>query len=516
LNTRREFLERLFALLEERRTAYVVLRNFDSVFDEGTSDVDLLAEDRDAVFAAGQAAARATGHRLVQSAPFTCQSWVWWNGSTGFVRVDVDTDLRWRWLQGPSTAGILERRVRRGAFYIPAPHDEADALRVKLATRGLLEERYVRRLIELGAPAVSAARKRRRLLVSNLLNPLRWPGILRHLASDVRRYVVRRRSPAGIAVRVVTARDFDADAFAGALAGLFPTMKRAGGIPREIRRARFTGGLALDVRRVESDEALAPAARGSGADFTAMIESSGCLHAAHAPSGAMTSAGEGNPADALAAFICECLARVLDPRAPRRGLAVVLAGVDGAGKTTFARNLCALAVEPGRYAGCRYFHFIPPLRGPADFPWPVFTDQSRHRGDSSPLASALRLIRNVVRARVAWTFRVAPLLRAGRLVVLDRFVANYWLDPESVRFSGPRWLLLLAQRLIPKPDLLIALDAEAEVLHRRKGELALDEIHAQQRRLRELPALAGARMDLDAARPAAVLARSAFEQLSRM
>ena len=193
----------------------------------------------------------------------------------------------------------------------------------------------------------------------------------------------------------------------------------------------------------------------------------------------------------------------------------MLAGVDGAGKTTFARNLCATADQVG-FAGCRYFHWIPRVFGKAQFPWPVFSDLARNFGPASALLSVFRLLKSILLARISWTFRIAPLVRAGHLVLLDRFITNYWLDPASVRYGGPAWLLALAQRLFPKPDVLIALDAPEEILSQRKGELTPGQIREQQQRLRDLPSLAKSRIDLDAAQPPDALAATAFAKLSAL
>lgn len=506
MNTRGDFLRRLFAMLDERSLAFVVLRNFDAVFEDTGSDVDLLAHPRDlrAVFAAAIAAAAQTGHRLVQRVRFVNHSWVFWNGADDFTRVDLDTAIRWRWLAALDAATILAARVRRGEFSVPAPAHEAEILRVQIATKGHAEERYQRRLAELGAPPAAPARDRRRLLERTLWHPLRWPRALGFAASDAARLLGRWRCPPGLAVQIIAAADFDAPALERALAVLFPPGKRG---------ALFKGGLAVNVIRVSADADLAETARACSArvDFLAVLESGGRLHAAHVASGFMLS---GARADGLAHFICVALARDLESAPATRGVSVLLAGLDGAGKSTFARNLCAAALDTPRFSGGRYFHWIPALAGGAEFPWPVFRDLPRAtvvpRGFAATLTSALRLARSVARARLVWYFRIAPAVRAGRLVVLDRFVANYWLDPASVRYSGPPAWLALARRLLPQPDFLLALDAEAAVIRARKGELTPAQIAEQQSRLRALPPLARRRVDLDAARAPDELVRQAL------
>jgi len=44
-------------------------------------------------------------------------------------------------------------------------------------------------------------------------------------------------------------------------------------------------------------------------------------------------------------------------------------------------------------------------------------------------------------------------------------------DPKRYRYGGPRWLAAVWDRLLPKPDYLIFLDAEPDVLLSRKQEV---------------------------------------------
>ena len=97
--------------------------------------------------------------------------------------------------------------------------------------------------------------------------------------------------------------------------------------------------------------------------------------------------------------------------------------------------------------------------------------------------------------------------------MLDRFVANYWLDPVSVRYAGSPGWLKIALLLLPQPDIVLTLDADASVLRSRKGELTLEQINEQQARLRSLPALARRRVNLDAALPPDTLVRQTLTLL---
>ncbi len=515
---RREFLEALFKELDQRSIAYVVLRNFDSVFDESSTDVDLLAGDADGIFCAAVNAANATGHKLVQKTRFVNHSWVWWNGDESFTRVDVDTELRWRCFQSIATREILDGRIRQGPFFVPCPDHEAEGIRVNVANRGGREARYDQRLGELGSEPAIPASERSRLIRRNLA-PQRWIAVLGHIARDIARLLWRKRNPVGLVLQIHSSIPFSAGEIADRLALLFPPSKRAqDASPRAIRDALFRGGLAVDcTEKADDSSAVAGTKQGASSRRTviAFLDSKRCLYLADMNGGWMrTVSAAPSAAKAIATFVCDALSRDLSRSEKRRGLSVMLVGVDGAGKSTFARNLFERALESRRFSGCSYFHWIPRCLGRVGFPFPVYQDLPRNSGASSPVLSIIRLLKNLGLAWLGWFFRVLPAVRKGRLVVLDRFIANYWLDPASVRYSGSSNFLRVVLTLFPKPDVLIALDADPEILRSRKGELTIEQIRAQQTLIRSMPRLARVRLDMDAALPSQDLVDAAFQKLS--
>ena len=81
MSTRRELLTHLFRLLDERQIPWCVLRNYNSLFDDSSSDVDLLTEPARtaAVIACCLEAAKLAGQSLVQRTRFVNHSLVFWN-----------------------------------------------------------------------------------------------------------------------------------------------------------------------------------------------------------------------------------------------------------------------------------------------------------------------------------------------------------------------------------------------------------------------------------------------------
>jgi hypothetical protein len=70
-------------------------------------------------------------------------------------------------------------------------------------------------------------------------------------------------------------------------------------------------------------------------------------------------------------------------------------------------------------------------------------------------------------------------LSRSTLVMNDRHFVDILVDRTRYRYGGPLWLIRLIWRLIPKPNLIILLDAPAEVLQARKQEVSFEETARQ-------------------------------------
>jgi thymidylate kinase len=153
------------------------------------------------------------------------------------------------------------------------------------------------------------------------------------------------------------------------------------------------------------------------------------------------------------------------------GKIVAILGPDGAGKTTLARSLVGRFPVASAYL---YLGFW------AASPW----DQLVARIPGARLA---RLIYRAGRGAV-----VARHLRIrGQLVVTDRFVHDVVVGDDSS--VGGRLFGFIATRIVPKPDVVLLLDATGDVMFERKQEHTPEileirrqhylQLGAQQRRL---------------------------------
>lgn len=174
---------------------------------------------------------------------------------------------------------------------------------------------------------------------------------------------------------------------------------------------------------------------------------------------------------------------------------VALIGSDGAGKTTVGRNLerqmphlikyiymgvnletstlvlptTRLLLEVRRALGRR-----PDMKGPPDPTRKKPRPKGLVKRVGASLKSGLRLVNRLgeewFRQLVAWIY-----LRRGYVVLFDRhFFSDYYAhdiagDAPSRSLSS-RIHGFVLDRLYPKPDLIVFLDAPADVLYARKGE----------------------------------------------
>ena len=588
MNSRKAFLLALFRILEEKKVPYAVVRNYDDIYSSTASDVDVAVEpeELDRFKQSLSEAAAATGYVEILRARYVNFSYVYLHPEGGFLRIDAETETRWRVFPVLSAKAVVGLRRRHAEFYIPHPRHESIILFVASIWRGAVSERYRLQLASLYTqlsdlefrrtfrgifgtagdmladyqmriamdPSATFNLKvaKRALIAQAFRKQPNRRALIHNLTLDTHRFIDRVRRPPGISLVFASSAKpaWKIDKLLDRMEFLYPAKKiRRNKSPAEpdtpswrlwFERffALFKGGLFLSFHALRNDSEI-PEILGthsrllySSRAFVCIENSRGEMTLAHMKTGFMAQLDSTQKTvsreDDIIRFITGILNRSLareeshfnSAEVQRKGVFAVLLGLDGSGKTTVARELCCQVGEMGLFQAVRYYHWRPALGRQATFPIASGTNVPRKTAlDPNPMRSAvsvLRLFKNLLLTQLAWWLRVRKLLRQRTLVLMDRYFYNYYLDPVSVRYYGPAWLLDQAHPAFPQPDMIIVLRAPAATLLARKQELSEEEIHRQSAVLEQLALRAPRSIVVDGTRPAAEVAREILSKIAAL
>lgn len=167
---------------------------------------------------------------------------------------------------------------------------------------------------------------------------------------------------------------------------------------------------------------------------------------------------------------------------PDRGLVIVLAGPDGAGKTALLERLRSEVLT----GDVRVIHHRPG----------VVPARTRHEGPVTEPHAWAPYGRAASMAKLAlvhadwwlgWWSRVVPHVRGGGTVVIERGWWDIAVDARRYRLDVPVAAVRALGRLLPRPDVTLVLHAPADVLVARKAELSPEEVTRQITAWRSLP-----------------------------
>lgn len=174
----------------------------------------------------------------------------------------------------------------------------------------------------------------------------------------------------------------------------------------------------------------------------------------------------------------------------RPGIAVVVMGTDGSGKSTIIECVRPV-IEAALHRKIFYEHMRPNLLPSLArlFGRPIKEGVTIAPHASKPsgfIGSLLRLSYYSLDYVFGYWLKVYPtLVKRPCMYVFDRYYYDYLIDPYRGRIKLPAWLIRLVGFLIPKPDIILCLGAAPEVIHARKPELPLEEFRRQIKALRQ-------------------------------
>ena len=172
------------------------------------------------------------------------------------------------------------------------------------------------------------------------------------------------------------------------------------------------------------------------------------------------------------------------------GFTIAFLGTDGAGKSTIIDNITP-ALNEAVHNSLHYEHmrpnFIPNIS--QLFSKKKYTGPTTNPHAAKPsgfLGSLFRLFYYTLDYTFGYFIKIYPQnVKKSSIWFFDRYYYDYLIDPKRARINLPQWIIKAVSYIIPKPDVIICLGANPDVIFKRKPELPLTEIKIQVKKLKK-------------------------------
>lgn len=172
------------------------------------------------------------------------------------------------------------------------------------------------------------------------------------------------------------------------------------------------------------------------------------------------------------------------------GFSIAILGTDGSGKTTIINSLIPLLEKP-LHNKIVYSHMrpnmLPNIAQLFGKPKVEGPNTKPHNGQvSGVIISALRLLYYSFDYIIGyWIIVNTTLAKKTTIWFFDRYYYDYLIDQKRASINLPIWVIKFIGIFIPKPDLILCLGTDPNLIHSRKPELPLNEVKIQVMKLKE-------------------------------
>lgn len=173
--------------------------------------------------------------------------------------------------------------------------------------------------------------------------------------------------------------------------------------------------------------------------------------------------------------------RIISRISKPTGLVVILVGPDGAGKSTLSANLLPIMQNTFRKTSLQHWRpgLLPKIAN-------IFGTEKNHDATDphkmqvqNKFISIIKLIYYWFDYLLGYFFIIYPKKVKSTFVLFDRYYYDYYFDPKRFRISTSKHVIKYFISILPKPDLILVLNAEPIEIYERKQELSVNEITSQ-------------------------------------